>query len=96
MLRGYIRRLQRKQYLQGGESKDFFWGFGSREIEEWLAAEWRDETASAAFSVSFELPEKREVKERLIFDSGLYLGLGVSLILSGIYEALKIRAGRKE
>lgn len=45
--------------------------------------------------MSFEIPEKREVKERLIFDSGLYLGLGVSLILSGIYEALKIRAERR-
>jgi len=39
--------------------------------------------------VRFELLGERELQGRLLFDSGLYLGLGVGLIISGIHEAIK-------
>jgi len=45
---------------------------------------------SETIRVRFELREESDLRGRLFFDSGLYMGLGVSLIFGGIHEALKI------
>ena len=45
--------------------------------------------SSNQFRVEFEVPSDAELRNRLFFDSGLYMGLGISLIFSGIYEGLK-------
>lgn len=37
----------------------------------------------------FELLGETELRSRLLFDSGLYLGLGIGLIISGIHETIK-------
>jgi len=39
--------------------------------------------------VRFELLAETELHGRLLFDSGLYLGLGVGLLISGVHEAMK-------
>ncbi|MDH5451460.1 MAG: hypothetical protein OEX77_11315 [Candidatus Bathyarchaeota archaeon] len=40
--------------------------------------------------VEFEVNRLSEMRGRLLFDSGLYMGLGVGLFFSGIHEALKV------
>jgi len=40
-------------------------------------------------TVSVEVREKTELRNRLLFDSGLYMSLGIGLIISGIHEAWK-------
>jgi hypothetical protein len=45
--------------------------------------------SSNQFKVDFEVPSDAELRNRLFFDSGLYMGLGISLIFSGVYEGLK-------
>lgn len=40
------------------------------------------------FMVEFEVTSLSEVRDKLLFDSGLYMGLGVGLLFSGIHEAL--------
>lgn len=45
--------------------------------------------SSNQFRVNFEVPSDAELRNRLFFDSGLYMGLGISLIFSGVYEGLK-------
>ena len=40
--------------------------------------------------VEFEVNRLSELRDRLLFDSGLYMGLGVGLLFSGIHEALKV------
>lgn len=42
------------------------------------------------FTMSFENTVESELRDHLLFDSGLYMGLGVSLIFGGLYEAVKI------
>jgi len=42
------------------------------------------------FTMSFENKVESEQRDHLLFDSGLYLGLGVSLLFGGLYEAIKI------
>jgi uncharacterized membrane protein len=39
----------------------------------------------------FELPGLRERYDRLVFDSGLFLGAGVQFLLAGVYDAVKMR-----
>lgn len=46
--------------------------------------------SSKLVRIRLELPEESELRGRLMFDSGLYMGLGVSLIFSGVHEALKL------
>jgi len=45
---------------------------------------------SELITVNFELRSESELRNRLFFDSGLYMGLGVSLVFGGIHEALKV------
>jgi len=45
--------------------------------------------SSNQFRVNFEAPSDAELRHRLFFDSGLYMGLGISLVFSGVYEGLK-------
>ena len=40
--------------------------------------------------IEFAIPELSEQRDRLLYDSGLYMGLGVGLLFSGIHEALKV------
>lgn len=42
------------------------------------------------FTMSFENTVESEQRNHLLFDSGLYMGLGVSLIFGGLFEAIKI------
>lgn len=42
------------------------------------------------FTMSFENTVESEQRDHLLFDSGLYIGLGVSLIFGGLFEAIKI------
>jgi len=46
--------------------------------------------ASESLIVSMENLVESELRNRLFFDSGLYMGLGVGLIFSGIHEVLKV------
>ena len=46
--------------------------------------------ASESLIVSFEYLAESELRNRLFFDSGLYMGLGVGLIFSGIHELFKV------
>lgn len=39
--------------------------------------------------VRFELLGESELRNRLVFESGLYLGLGIGLLISGIHEAIR-------
>ena len=39
--------------------------------------------------VEFEVTSLLERRDRLLFDSGLYMGLGIGLLFSGIHESLK-------
>jgi len=41
--------------------------------------------------VRFELSEEADLRGQLFFDSGLYMGLGISLVFGGIHEAFKIQ-----
>ena len=40
--------------------------------------------------VEFEATKLSETHDRLLFDSGLYIGIGVGLLIGGIHEALKL------
>jgi hypothetical protein len=42
------------------------------------------------FTMSLENNVESELRDHLLFDSGLYMGLGVSLVFGGLYEAIKI------
>ena len=44
----------------------------------------------------FEVRKLSETRDRLLFDSGLYMGLGVALVFSGIHEALKVISERRK
>ncbi len=46
--------------------------------------------------VEFESSRLSETRDRLLFDSGLYMGLGVGLLFSGIHEALKVIGERRK
>jgi hypothetical protein len=47
-----------------------------------------------SFRVSYEVPELRESYDRLIFNSGLFLGIGIQFLLAGIFDAIKLRDKR--
>ena len=49
--------------------------------------------ATQIISIAFEVKSQSEARSRLIFDSGLYMGLGVALVFSGIHEAVRALAG---
>ena len=44
-----------------------------------------------SFRVEFEVPELSERYNRLVFDSGLFLGIGIQFLLAGIFDAIKLR-----
>lgn len=46
--------------------------------------------------VQFEVSELSERRDRLLFDSGLYMGLGVGMFFSGIHEALRVGGGLRK
>lgn len=46
-----------------------------------------------SFRVGFEVPSLRQRYDRLVFDSGLFLGVGVQFLIAGLYDAIKLREG---
>jgi hypothetical protein len=44
-----------------------------------------------SFRVAYEVPELRERYSRLVFDSGLFLGIGIQFLLAGVFDAIKLR-----
>jgi len=51
---------------------------------------------SESIRVAFELPEESELRGRLLFDSGLFIGVGIQFIITGVHEAIKYRAEKRE
>jgi hypothetical protein len=49
--------------------------------------------ATQLISIVFEVKSRSEARSQLMFDSGLYMGLGVSLVFTGIHEAVRVLAG---
>jgi hypothetical protein len=47
-----------------------------------------------SFRVSYEVPELKANYDRLIFNSGLFLGIGIQFLLAGIFDAIKLRDKR--
>jgi len=62
------------------------WQFPPKIVLEEREGMW---PTSDIVRVRFELLEESELHGRLLFDSGLYLGLGVGLFISGVHEAIK-------
>lgn len=72
--------------------KEFYKGMVNRDLE-WSLEELgmgKEELLSEVIRVRLELREEMELRGRLSFYSGLYMGIGVGLVFSGIHEALKI------
>ncbi|MFP3984849.1 MAG: hypothetical protein ACLFU9_02635 [Candidatus Bathyarchaeia archaeon] len=46
--------------------------------------------------VEFEATKLSETRDRLLFDSGLYMGIGVGLLIGGIHEALKVKGAMRK
>jgi len=44
-----------------------------------------------SFRVAYEVPELQGRYDRLVFDSGLFLGIGIQFLLAGIFDAIKLR-----
>ena len=57
--------------------------------------EWQLWPTSDIIRVRFELLGESELRNRLIFESGLYLGLGIGLLISGIHEAIRFATETK-
>jgi len=68
--------------LAGGEPR-LYWEFTS------IVGLKTPSPLSETITVSFEVRKKTELHNRLLFDSGLYMGLGIGLLISGLHEALK-------
>jgi len=43
------------------------------------------------FRVAYEFPGLKERYDRLVFDSGLFLGIGIQFLLAGVFDAIKLR-----
>lgn len=80
--RGSITPPNTELVEAGLAMRKLLWSFENRPIMGFRAT-------SSNLVVNLELQSEAELRDRLLFDSGLYMGLGVSLIFSGIYEALK-------
>lgn len=51
-----------------------------------------DEPCSQLIRLSVQDTELSDIRDRLLFDSGLYMGLGMGLLLGGVHEATKFAA----
>jgi hypothetical protein len=71
----------------GGDARNMFW-------EPRIHASGKRVSGKSLqmIVVEFEVTRLSETRDRLLFDSGLYMGLGVGLVFSGIHEALKMGA----
>jgi hypothetical protein len=58
----------------------------------------REEGTKAELLVTVDFEDKKltETRSQLLFDSGLYIGLGVALVFSGIHEAIRVLAELRE
>jgi hypothetical protein len=70
----------------GGDSRNLTWE---------ISAESQYFKATQLVSADFEDTSLSETRSRLMFDSGLYMGLGVALIFNGIHEAVRVLAERR-
>ena len=75
----------------GGDSLSIYW-------EPRISAEGKPVSGKhlQMIMVEFESSRLSETRDRLLFDSGLYMGLGVGLLFSGIHEALKVIGERRK
>ena len=71
----------------GGDARNMFWEPRIYPSDKGVAGK-----SLQMIIVEFEVTRLSETRDRLLFDSGLYMGLGVGLVFSGIHEALKIGA----
>jgi len=69
----------------GGAARNMFW-----EPKIYPSGKRVSGKSLQMIMVEFEVTQLSETRDRLLFDSGLYTGLGVGLLFSGIHEALKI------
>ena len=71
----------------GGDARNMFW-------EPQIHASGKRVAGKSLqmIMVEFEVTRLSEKRDRLLFDSGIYMGLGVGLVLNGIHEALKTYA----
>jgi hypothetical protein len=77
-----IHPLPKTEVVQAGkEGRFFYWEFTTTAVGVGAPSE--------IITASFEDRKKTEVRNRLLFDSGLYMGLGIGLIISGLHETLK-------
>lgn len=74
----------------GGDARNMFW-----EPKIYASGNRLSGKLLQMIMVEFEVTRLAEMRDRLLFDSGLYMGLGVGLVLSGIHEALKAGAELK-
>jgi hypothetical protein len=74
----------------GSDGRSLFWEINA-EPETYGGSK-----AIQLVSVDFEDNRLSETRSRLIFDSGLFMGLGIALILSGIHEAVRVLAEMRE
>jgi len=44
-----------------------------------------------SFRIEFELQSLREQYDRLVFNSGLFLGVGIQFLIAGVYDAIKLK-----
>lgn len=68
----------------GGDARNMFW-----EPQIYTSGKRVSGKHLQMIMVEFEITRLSERRDRLLFDSGIYMGLGVGLVFSGIHEALK-------
>ncbi len=72
----------------GDDARSLFWEINAEPEGNFKATQ--------LISVDFEDKNLSETRSKLIFDSGLFMGLGVALIFSGIHEAIRVFAEIRE
>lgn len=65
-------------------------------LEDTMLGKPQDRPMSMVIRVPFELLQESELRGRLLFDSGLYMGIGIGLLISGVHEALKYTSARSK
>jgi len=78
--------------------REWYAGEANRNLE-WSLEEigfGKEDLVSELIRVRLELRQEVELRGRLLFDSGLYIGVGVSLVFAGIHETLKIATESKK
>lgn len=75
----------------GGDARNMFW-----QPQIYAAGKRVSGKHLQMIMVEFEVTRLSEKRDRLLFDSGIYMGLGVGLVINGIHEALKANTELKK